>query len=416
MKKIFLGLLFLLMVGCSYSESKIIDSNKDMEIENNYSFLNNISNTFDLNTFTIYGRYFNISTSLENVSNPKLVLKNDLKEIEYDLIKNDNIYKTNKLINEGINLENIEVGDYIILIKDNDNYYNLKNNSEYKDLIYYTITKNNINYKITIEFIDILDNKYLTLKCTEVKLPDNIYDIIIDPGHGGKDSGAVYKNNSESKINLEYSLLLKEKLEKLGLKVNITRDKDIEIPNYGSSGRVTIPYKTKGKMMLSIHLNSSDLKVNNGGVEIYAASNSNINFAKNLSKNIVSNTSTIYSKNTSYKVFDGVYIRTFSKKDLEELEKDAIKDNFTPYETPNLQTTYYYIIRETGGIITNAYIDNRNPKKEGNPYYLSNHGCETYLVELGYINSDNNLKILLNEKDKYIDAIVNSIKEEFKLS
>ena len=69
------------------------------------------------------------------------------------------------------------------------------------------------------------------------------------------------------------------------------------------------------------------------------------------------------------------------------------------------------MIREVGGIITNSYIDLRNPNKPGNIYYNSNHGTEAYLLELGYLNSSSNLKILLNEKDEFVKAISLSVKE-----
>ena len=53
--------------------------------------------------------------------------------------------------------------------------------------------------------------------------------IIIDPGHGGKDSGAVglYKN-LEKNITLQVGLILKEKFNKeTNFKVILTREKDI---------------------------------------------------------------------------------------------------------------------------------------------------------------------------------------------
>ena len=43
--------------------------------------------------------------------------------------------------------------------------------------------------------------------------------IYIDPGHGGADPGAVYKNIEESAINLTVSKKLKENLENLGASV-----------------------------------------------------------------------------------------------------------------------------------------------------------------------------------------------------
>lgn len=416
MKKILLILLIIIFItGCTKSFAK-----NDIEV---FNFTNDIKDSILINSYTIYGRFFNISGTIKNTNNLKLILKNNNNELEYELFteakENEFIFKTNKLINEGINLENIKEGTYIVLLKDDEKYYNLKDNTSYKkdyrDLEYYTVTKNNKNYKVKIGFNKIFEQDYLVLKIEETKLPNEIYDIVIDPGHGGKDSGAINKNYTESKINLEYGLLLKEKLENIGLKVKLSRESDISIPNYGENGRVSIPYKSKAKLLLSIHLNSATLNVGNGGIEVYVPNNSNITFAKRVVDNIVNSTSTIYSKNSSDRLEKGVYLRKLSTNDLKNMENDAKKDGYILYEKANTSSTYYYMIRETGGIITGAYIDSRNPKKEGNPYYMSNHGCESYLIELGYLSSNTNLDILLNEKEKYVAAIIESIKEEFEL-
>ena len=417
MKKIIIVLIIvILMAGCNKSISK--GETKDV-----FNFTNDLENTINITSYTIYGRFFNIEGIIDKKDDLKLVLKNNQEEIEYEIFTEDKddkiIFKTNKLINEGINLEKIKEGTYIVLLKNNDNYYNLINNTsykkEYKYLKYYTVTRDNNNYEINIGFNKILDKEYLIITCEKVKLPNEIYDIVVDPGHGGKDSGAINNSYTESKINLEYSLLLKEKLESLGLKVKLSRESDISISNYGTDGRVSIPYKTKAKLLLSMHLNSATLNVREGGIEVYVPNKSNPDFAKSIADNIVNNTSTIYSKNSSCRIEKGVYLRTLTKSDLDSLENDALKNGYTPYEKATTSSTYYYMIRETGGTITDAYIDSRNPKKEGNPYYMSNHGCESYLVELGYLSSNTNLNILLKEKEKYISAIVKSIKQELEI-
>lgn len=58
---------------------------------------------------------------------------------------------------------------------------------------------------------------------------ENYYDkiILIDPGHGGFDGGAVSKNGSQEKdINLSISIKLRDILENYGYIVVMSRDKD----------------------------------------------------------------------------------------------------------------------------------------------------------------------------------------------
>lgn len=92
--------------------------------------------------------------------------------------------------------------------------------------------------------------------------------LVIDPGHGGPDSGAVASDGTvEKNINLAISLALKQEAEKYGIKVVLTRDSDAGL--YGednTSGRwlklgdlkerKRIIDEAAPDLMISIHLNS----------------------------------------------------------------------------------------------------------------------------------------------------------------
>jgi len=60
--------------------------------------------------------------------------------------------------------------------------------------------------------------------------PLGLRTVVIDPGHGGKDPGAISKDKKtqERKLTLEISKLLKKKIEDLnpGVSVYMTREKD----------------------------------------------------------------------------------------------------------------------------------------------------------------------------------------------
>ena len=83
--------------------------------------------------------------------------------------------------------------------------------------------------------------------------------ILLDPGHGGKDPGAIsYSGKYEKHVNLDVAYKLKETLESLGAKVYMTRTGDYYITNK-ERGRMA---DTLGAdILLSIHhnaLNNSD--------------------------------------------------------------------------------------------------------------------------------------------------------------
>ena len=54
--------------------------------------------------------------------------------------------------------------------------------------------------------------------------------ICVDPGHGGKDGGAIYGAYVEKDINLEISLKLKDILVHMGYNVVLTRTSDYHLP------------------------------------------------------------------------------------------------------------------------------------------------------------------------------------------
>lgn len=79
--------------------------------------------------------------------------------------------------------------------------------------------------------------------------------IIIDPGHGGQDPGALGANGMyEKTIVLAVGLELKKQLEQSGkYRVKMTRDSDVFIP---LRGRVNYARQNKGDLFISLHADS----------------------------------------------------------------------------------------------------------------------------------------------------------------
>lgn len=92
-------------------------------------------------------------------------------------------------------------------------------------------------------------------------------DVIIDPGHGGSDVGAEYNGRYEKDDNLDISLKVCEILKDNGIKAALTRkeDKFISLEN-----RCRIANFRKAKAFVALHRNSAD---NARGVEIWISGN-----------------------------------------------------------------------------------------------------------------------------------------------
>ena len=405
MKKIIFIIILIIGIFIGYT---IYRNNKEANKFIYEDILNSIGeNKVEVNKFTIYGKYLNLDGNLPTNDDYELVFKNNEEEISIKTL--DYYFSTGEFINDGINLEKLKTGKYIMLLHNitDDSYYNLINKTTYHDNKYYTMTKEGKNNLITFDEEEFNEIKYWTIEIKETELPNDVYDIVIDPGHGGIDTGASNGNYHESKYTLDYSLTLKEVLEEAGLKVKLTRESDVKIDHYGAGSRTGIPYEAKAKLMLSIHLNSSNSKKVHG-TEIYRAYEANDNFAKLLSDNIVNYANTSYSTNPQNKILDGVYMRTYSASDKKSLREEAYTIGYEPYELPE-NLTYYYFIRETGGISTKAFSDGRNPKYSANIYRNSNYGAEAYLCELAYISNMDDLRNIINNKESFIRAIKDSV-------
>jgi len=92
--------------------------------------------------------------------------------------------------------------------------------------------------------------------------------IVIDPGHGGKDSGATgYRKYKEKKVVLSIAKYLKEYLQKRGFKVYMTRSRDIFIK---LRDRTRYANRKKADLFISIHANAvARGKHKTQGIETY---------------------------------------------------------------------------------------------------------------------------------------------------
>ncbi len=390
----------------------IIYYNKNNTTANNTSLsITKEQTPIDIEEYYVYGTHLNIKGTppTNEYTNITLAIVSD-KEIELPLITKEEENKTkfyiSDKINTGMYLDNLTRTTHYLFIKakDKDNnikYYALNNTTTYPSITYYTLSK--YNNKITIN----TDTKYntLTLNVEENK-DNNIYDITIDAGHGGKDSGAIGSSKLEKNVSLEVALSIKSSLEQLGYKVGITRDKDIDLEEYNVNneiGRVVIPHINNSKYLFSIHLNSHANK-NMHGVEILTPPNIDYTFASTLADSIVEKANTSYSNNMSFKMLNGVYTRIVTKEELARRE-----DN--PYNI-SVGAAYYYMLRESGGYITGGYVDGREKDVGINPYYNSNKGIESYIIELGYIINKNDIANIITNKDKYVEAITTTIDQQ----
>ncbi|WP_045591639.1 N-acetylmuramoyl-L-alanine amidase [Streptococcus oralis] len=79
--------------------------------------------------------------------------------------------------------------------------------------------------------------------------------VFLDPGHGGRDSGAFYYNIAEKDLNMQIYRKLRARLEELGYKVLTSRDSDIDVDFVTERSRMV--NKTNSDIFISIHFNAT---------------------------------------------------------------------------------------------------------------------------------------------------------------
>lgn len=122
--------------------------------------------------------------------------------------------------------------------------------------------------------------------------------VVIDAGHGGVATGAIYKNLQEKELNLDIAKRLNALLKEKGINTYMLREDDSSIGNYE---RAYIANNLNARLYISIHNNAID-SINFGGtMTLYyptAGYNSftGRNFAQIVQKNLLSSLGTVDRK------------------------------------------------------------------------------------------------------------------------
>ena len=175
--------------------------------------------------------------------------------------------------------------------------------------------------------------------------------IVIDPGHGGTDPGAVANNLKEKDYNLLISKYMYDRFKELGVPVRLTRDTDITLSPKERTSKVKSFFGDgKDVIVISNHLNAGG---GDGAEVIYAL------------------------RNTS----------TLSRKILEEIEKEG----------QNIRK--YYQLRLPSNPIKDYYFMHRDTPNN-----------ETVIVEYGFVDSTkDDVEQIKNNYEKYAEAVVRAV-------
>jgi N-acetylmuramoyl-L-alanine amidase len=95
--------------------------------------------------------------------------------------------------------------------------------------------------------------------------------IVIDPGHGGSDPGAVGNNMLEKNLNLEVSRYMYDRFNQLGIPVVLTRSSDETLDSTERVNRILNAFGNNSDVIvISNHINAGG---GDGQKQIYALRN-----------------------------------------------------------------------------------------------------------------------------------------------
>ncbi|NPB04385.1 MAG: N-acetylmuramoyl-L-alanine amidase [Thermotogae bacterium] len=197
--------------------------------------------------------------------------------------------------------------------------------------------------------------------------------IVIDPGHGGRDAGAIGNGYKEKNINLAVALKVAQILKRKGYKVILTRSKDRYVSLYA---RARIANRSGAHLFVSIHCNASKDK-NARGMETYFLSESRTSAERAVA--ILENSALKYDLGFSGAINEPV----------ENILGDLLQNLL-------LEQSYELALSIHRTALNMALTEDRGVKQAGF-YVLKWVMMPSVLVELGFITNRKEVKRLSSE-------------------
>ena len=227
--------------------------------------------------------------------------------------------------------------------------------------------------------------------------------VVIDPGHGGKDSGAISKDKKtyEKRIVLEISKLLKQKIEKLnpGVTVLMTREKDdVFVPLID---RARFATDHNADFFISVHINASTKSTPNGySIHLLGPSTD-----KN--KDTYAMNMDVVQRENSVILLEDDYSTTYQGFDPKDPESDIFLHLMTnAYREQSILFAQIVDKKLAGGPIRKS-----NGISQNNFAVLRLASMPAALLELGFISNPTDLETLRSAQS--LDKIAQRLAEAF---
>jgi len=227
----------------------------------------------------------------------------------------------------------------------------------------------------------------------ELPIDNSIHRIVLDPGHGGKDPGAVgySKKNYEKDVALAVARKLKRiLLEQMSVEVYLTREKDEFV---SLQKRTKFANEKKADLFISIHCNAARKKTANG-IEVYFLSTAKTDDARAVEA----------LENDVVFKYEGGEEAVKQYDDLAFILADMAQSEY-------LEESYNLSMRLQNDLIRTTESRDRGVK-QANFYVLRGAFMPAVLIELGFLSNKEEEKKLT--KSSYQNKLAQSIYESIR--
>ena len=221
------------------------------------------------------------------------------------------------------------------------------------------------------------------------------FTLVIDPGHGGHDVGAMGKFSKEKDINLRTALAFGKYVERNcgDVKVIYTRKTDVFVTLHG---RAEIANKAKADLFISIHTNSLPGKKISRGLETYT-----------LGMHRASDNLDVAKRENSVILVEKDYKKHYEGFDPNSSESYII---FEFLQDHNMAKSVELAKLVQSNVCSTANRPNKGVKQAGF-LVLRETSMPSCLIELGFISTSDEEKILNTESE--VDKMARGIYQAF---
>jgi N-acetylmuramoyl-L-alanine amidase len=225
--------------------------------------------------------------------------------------------------------------------------------------------------------------------------------IVIDPGHGGHDSGAKKNGAVEKEIVLAFGKILRDKLEATGrYRVLMTRDKDVFVP---LGERVDFAERNKANLFIAVHCDYAG-RAGASGATIYSLRDSVAQSLRRSTKGSLAS-------------------KILSRDEIKAVKKasgdvDAVKSILADLAGREVDVTTERTSAFARSVIANMGATTnmrQDPDKQASFRVLKTAQFPSVLIELAYVTNKEDAKRLQSDtwRNKVSDSIMTAVEKYF---